>query len=385
MKLRTIREAPIKKGTRVLMRADFDVAIKNGMPESAFRVEKNLSTIRLILKKGGHLRVCSHRGRPHGKKEKSLSLKALVPYLNRALKKEVIFIKNPFSQKVFGRYNESPHILLFENLRFWPGEEKNDFSFAQGVAKWGDLFVNEAFANAHRSHAGVVQLPKILPAYAGLHFTKEVENLSRIFKKPKRPFVAVLGGAKLETKLPLVNRFLKEADRVLIGGEIANTILAHIGKLTARTLVKGAWRGKFDATGKKLELPFDFITTATPHSGKRCAIKNAAEVKPNEYVVDIGPRTVRKYSFLLRGAKTIVWNGPLGLIEIPAFSEGTIQFAKEMARTKAFKVIGGGDTVAVLGKYHLLKGYSYVSTGGGAMLEFLAGKNLPGIKPLQKR
>lgn len=349
MLLRALKEANIEKGTRVLMRADLDVALKNGQIIDNFRLQQMLPTIRLILKKGGYLRIIGHIDRPQGRPVLSLSLKIISDYFGRVLKRKVLFIKNPFYEKDFIFLNPSPDILLFENIRFWPGEEKNDVEFAKKLAKWGDIYINESFANSHRKHASMVALAKILPAFAGTQLDKEISILDSVIKNPERPLVTLIGGAKLETKLPIIKNFLKIADKILLGGSIANEFLLKQKYLKS----------------PKIALPAD-------GEGLYGNFK------------DIGPKTIAHFASLLQGAQTIIWNGPLGVAEISRFARGTKEIARIMISSKAFTVVGGGDTVAILRKYKLLRGFNHVSAGGGAMLEFLAGKKLPALEVLKK-
>lgn len=349
MSLRTLKETYIKRGTRVLMRADLDVALKNDKIIDDFRLQRMLPTIRLILKKGGHLRIIGHIDRPQGKPILSLSLKKISDYFRRVLKRKVIFVKNPFDEKDFIFLNSSPYILLFENIRFWPGEEKNDIEFAKKLAGWGDIYINESFASSHRKHASMAALAEILPAFAGIQLEKEISILDNVIKNPERPLATLIGGAKLETKLPLIKNFLKIADKILLGGSIANEFLRKQNHLKS----------------PKIVLPEDGL-------GIYGNFK------------DIGPKTIAHFASLLQDAQTIIWNGPLGVAEISRFARGTKELARIIIRSKAFTVVGGGDTVAILRKYKLLCGFNHVSAGGGAMLEFLAGKKLPALEVLKK-
>jgi len=385
MMLRTLEAMAIERGARVLLRADCDVAIREGIVEEGFRIRANLDTIRFLLERGARVRIISHIGRPHGKQVADLSLRPVGEYLARLLRRKVIFVSDPFSPESYREYRDSPEVLLLENLRFWSGEEANNRAFARDLSRLGDVFVNEAFANAHRPHASVVALPRLLPSFAGLHFAKEVVTLSRLFENPARPFVAVLGGAKLETKIPLIRRFLRYADRVLIGGALANTLIAGRGISVGKSLVDTSQAGIFVRGLTKLFLPSDVIVSPALREGLSGSVRSIHEISVGEYVADIGPETQRHFAALLKGAKTVVWNGPLGYAEASAFAVGTKFIARAITRSRAFTVVGGGDTVAALAKYKLLRGFSYVSTAGGAMLAFLAGERLPGVEALQNQ
>lgn len=345
--MRSLSDAPIKKGTRVILRADFDVPLKNGKVADDFRIRETLPTVQYVLKKGGLLRIISHLGRPGGKKKRGLSLLPVARYLERILKRRGVFMSD-WIDRTDWTAKTYPEILLFENLRFFPGEEKNDFAFVSRLAELGDIYVNEAFANSHRAHASMEALARLRPSFAGLRLEKEINALDRVLTRFRRPLIAVLGGVKLETKLPVIRRFLKIADKILLGGELANEFLSGRARIRSR----------------KILLPADGL-------GVYGAFK------------DIGPETIERFVSVLGKARTVVWNGPLGIAENPKFTRGTKAVARALARSKAFTVVGGGDTIAALRKYGLLDGFSHVSIGGGAMLEFLAGKKLPGIEALK--
>jgi phosphoglycerate kinase len=388
MRLRNIKEAKISRGMRVILRADFDVAMNGQKIEEDFRIRRVLPTLRFIFKKGGLVRIISHLGRPDGKRNKKLSMRPIAARIERLLRKKIIFVSDPISEASFEKYNSSDSVIFFENIRFWEGEEANSRGFTGKLARWGDVYVNEAFAASHRAHSSVVSLPKILPSYAGMNLEKEIYYLNRIFEKPKHPLVAILGGAKLETKVPLVRKFIKEADGVLIGGAIANTIFYLKGEKIGRPPIikKKDFGGSSGFLGsRKLQLPADVVTSLSREKKLDSRTVSLSMVREKEFIVDVGPGTVQKFARFLRGAKTIVWNGPMGLIEIKRFSKGTINLARLISKLRALKILGGGDTIAVLHRYGLLSGFTFVSTGGGAMLDFLAGKKLPGIEVLKKR
>ena len=350
-RMRTLKEAPIKKGTRVILRADLDVGVRNGRIVDDLRILAGLPTIRYLLRRGANVRIIGYLGRPQGKRDKKLSLEPVARQLGKMLKQKIVFLSNPLNKKNIRRHLDSRNIIFFENIRFWPQEIENDMSFARRLAVWGQVYVNDAFANSHRKEASVVALPALLPSYAGLRLEKEVTVLEGVSKNPVRPLVVVIGGAKLETKLPVVHSFLKSADKILVGGDIAN-------KMLRKSLVK----------------------------------ENSLKILPQDGIdngsggfEDIGSETIRLFVSSLRRAKTVVWNGPLGHAEIPEFAKGTKAVARAIAHSNAFTVVGGGDTIAILRKFNLLHGFDHVSTGGGAMLEFLAGKKLPGIEALKRK
>lgn len=388
MTLRTIRRAPLKRGMRVLIRVDFNVVLKNGRVLDDFRMRETLPTIRFLLKRGCRVRILAHLGRPNGKKVQGSSLKPIARYFSSLIKERILFIEDPFLERSFRRYDESPDILFFENLRFWPGEEKNNSSFARGLARWGDIYVNEAFSNSHRAHASIDSLAKILPSYAGLQLEKEVLSLGNALEKPRRPFLMVLGGAKVSTKLPLLKRFIKKADRVVIAGAMANTVFLlrgfEIGISTREgAALKSLSRAFFN--NKKFIYPVDAVVTpGRPAKTSKKEIKDIGAISSSDFIADVGPRSLRRFIEEAKRAKTIAWNGPLGYTDEKRFEWGTFQFIRALSRLPSFRVVGGGETVGIIYRRGMEKKFTHVSTGGGAMLEFLMGKRLPGITPLIK-
>lgn len=379
--LKSLKDAPIKLGTRVILRADFDVAMDGKRIVEDFRIREALPTINLILKRGGRIRIISHLKRPYGKRVGALSMRVVAQHLEKLLKRKVLFISDPLA---FRNVNRLQEILFLENIRFFPGEETNDAGFAKKLARWGDIYINEAFANSHRKHASVVAITRFLPSFAGLRLSEEISNLQKILKKPKMPLVAILGGAKLETKLPLIKKFLAQGGEVLVGGALANTLLAARGLGLGSSPVDEKLKTELGsvATNSRLHLPLDLKVAKSEKGLYRIA--DIGKIKKGEINFDIGPETYKEFARILRGAKTIVWNGPLGVAESRKFSSGTVLIAKFIKEVDAFKVVGGGDTIALLKKYQLLRGFDHVSTGGGAMLEFLVGEKLPGIEALKQ-
>ncbi len=347
------------RGKTALLRADLNVDSR----KFSFRLEAVLPTIHLLLKNKVRVVILSHHGRPRGY-EKNLSLRPFVSVLEKELRQKVGFLtdfKTPNRGKVF----------LMENLRFWRDEEKNDASFARRLAKLGDFYVNDAFAVSHRKNASVAAITRYLPSYAGLLLEKEVKNLSGVMKKARRPFTVVLGGGKASDKLGVMKYFWTKADNFLLGGASANTFFAAQGLPVGNSLYEKEMIPKVRRFlgSKKLVLPIDL---------------KIADKK----ILDIGPETVKKYSGIIARSKTIIWNGPMGLFEKKAFAEGTKEIWKAiLANRKARIVVGGGETSASLRilntKYQIPKNI-FISTGGGAMLEYLSGKKLPGLEALKK-
>lgn len=351
-----------KLGGTVLLRLDFNT-------EDDWRMRAVLPTIKYLLKTSERIVILSHRGRPDGV-DKKFSLRRNAATLSGLLNRKVIFLEKfnfPANQK---KIAASPRasIFLLENLRFDPGEEKNDPKFARKLASLGDFYVNDAFAVSHRANASVVAITKFLPSYAGLELGREIVSLSRAMKNPKHPLVFIAGGAKAADKLEVLKYFRGKADWFLLGGGPANTILALRGmdvkKSVRDTDSKDVAAMKRFSDGKNVIIPNDFVWHG-------------------DLIWDIGPKTVAKFNEKIMKARTIVWSGPLGLIERPAYAKGSVAVARAVARNRrAFSLTGGGETIMFLKKYGLDKKFSFISTGGGAMLDFLAGKKLPGIAAL---
>lgn len=380
-----LKDARIIQETPVIVRADFDIAAVRGKIQDSSRIKAALPTVRFLLGKRARVRIIAHRGRPKGMGDAQLSLAQIARTLSTLLHRKIVFVDDPFASDAAEKYGNRGDILLFENLRFWPGEEKNDPSFAASLARWGEIYVNEAFANCHRAHASMAALPALLPAYAGLYLTQELTALEQVMKNPKRPLVAVLGGAKMETKIPLIRRFLRDADHVLVGGALANTIFVMMGKNVGKSVVEVDKEiPPAFLKDRKLCLPSDVLAVDKLAAGAACRVRAAGEVRASEYIADIGSTTRKSFAACIAGARTVVWNGPMGFSEVPAFAKGTIAIANAMRTSKGFTVVGGGDTLGVLARYRISKGFGHVSMGGGAMLEFLSGKKLPALEALRR-
>ncbi len=373
-------------GRRVLVRVGFDVPLKNGRVADDTRLQTALPTIEFLRKRKAKIVLISHLGRPEGKVIDALRLEPIAERLSELLKFPVHYEPDCIGAEVEDRVRglHEGDILLLENLRFYPEEEKDDALFAQKLASFADVYVNDAFSVSHRAHASVHAITKFLPSYAGFLLQKEVAMLSSLLKSPKRPFLAVMGGAKVSDKIGVIGNLLKKVDAVLIGGAMMFTFFKALGyeigksryepgKLAlARQLLK---KGR-----KKIVLPIDVVVAASPKS--RAKVVPVAKIPKNMMGLDIGPETQSIYAEMIREAKTVFWNGPMGMFEIKAFAKGTNAIAKAMASCKGITVVGGGDSVAAIERLKLEKKYAHVSTGGGASLEFLEGKELPGIKAL---
>jgi len=374
---------------KILLRVDYNVDLDNkGKIISDFRIRASLSTINFLMANNAKkIIIISHLGKPKGK-DNNLSLKPIAEHLSSLLKKEVVFIDDCIGDKVRKtiELNENKKIFLLENLRFYEGEEKNDESFAKELAKLADVYVNDAFGVCHRLNASVAAITKFLPSYAGLLLEKETNNLLRLKAKVERPFVVVLGGAKISTKLPVLKNFLEIADCILLGGGLANTVCQAWGFSVGKSLVEKEMlkEAKELGSGKaELILPGDFVV-AFSFNDKKGMIREIGEVKDNEIIVDIGPIATKFFVNTIKNAKTILWNGPMGYFENKEFKKGTEKIAKAIAQNKNFTVIGGGETLVIAEDLKLLDKYSFVSTGGGAMLSFLSDENLPSLELLEE-
>lgn len=366
-------------GKKVLLRTDFNIPLgSDGVvtPEEAGRIDATLPTIQHLKRSGAKTIIITHIGRSGTE-----SLEPIVDYLARK-KIKVTLLDGHLQDFVHEAIDamKNGEIVMLKNLRADEGETTNGSSFARGLSRLADIYVNDAFAVSHRRHASIVGIPKFLKSYAGLLMYSEVQHLQKIQKKPKKPFIFILGGAKFETKLPLIKKYLPLADVVVVGGALQNNFFKALGYETGTSLVddKRYNLGALIKT-KKILLAEDVVVT----SDEGVRLTTPQEVLPHEKIVDIGPETIQNITSYFAKAKTILWNGPLGLYE-EGFDESTIVLAKAVAKSQAFSVVGGGDTVVTLKELRLEKKIDFISTGGGAMLEFLQKGTLPGIDALQK-
>jgi phosphoglycerate kinase len=373
----------------VLVREDLNVPMANGVISDTTRIKAALPTIKDLTTRGAMVIVMSHLGRPKGV-DQSLTLRPVAQELGRLLWGEVKFAYDcvgPQAQSAVARLQPGA-VLMLENVRFHPEDEANDPEFARQLASLGDIFVNDAFASSHRAHASVVGVAKYLPAYAGQLMEAELNALHLALDYPKRPLVAVVGGAKVSTKIGLLNNLVTKVDMLIIGGAMANTFLRAQGHSTGSSLVDEtaieAANSVWKTVGQRLMLPVDLVCTQQTMSGQPLRVFPAENVEPGWIAVDIGPQTVEKFSERIRGAGTIVWNGPMGIFEIKDFSAGTKAIGEVIATSGAYTLVGGGDTAAAVDALGLAGKYSHVSTGGGATLEYLEGKELPGVAVLKE-
>lgn len=390
MTLKTVKTADVKN-KRVILRVDFNVPVENGQVVDNTRIKGSLATINYLLDNKAKVIVLAHFGRPDGKIDDQFRLKPVALELQNLLaKNKVIYF--PYCPGDKGVKEEAgklkpAEVLILENIRFCPGEEKNDLKFSKEIAKLGDLYVNDAFGAAHRSHASTAGITKFLPSYAGFLLEKEVTTLSEIMEDPARPFIGIIGGAKISTKLAVIRSLLSKVDFLLLGGALANTILKAQGIQIGKSLVEEKMiklATELVLTENRLKIPVDLVVAKEISEKAKIKKRAVGKVKEDEIILDIGPDTVNLYGMIIKKARTIVWNGPMGYFEIKNFAKGTYEIAEKIAKSNASSIVGGGDTIDAIKEVNLLDKFSYVSTGGGAMLEFLKGKVLPGIKPLIK-
>lgn len=383
-------------GKRVLVRVDLNVPMQDGKVTDATRIERLVPTIEALVKAGGRVVLLSHFGRPKGKPTPEASLRQLVAPLSAALGgRTVAFAEDcigPAAEKVVADLRDGD-VALLENLRFHPGEEINDPGFASALAKLGDFYVNDAFSAAHRAHASTEALAHLLPNAAGLLMQAELEALSAALEKPERPVAAIVGGSKVSTKLDLLNSLVSKVDLLIIGGAMANTMLLAQGVEVGKSLVERdmletaqAIFGAARKAGCTIVLPEDAVVAAKLAVGQDTTTVPIGQVPADQMILDAGPKTVATIVAKLEGAKTLVWNGPVGAFEFPPFDAGTNAIAREVARLvaarKLLAVAGGGDTVSAMSHAGVIDKLSYVSTAGGAFLEWLEGRELPGVKAL---
>jgi len=377
------------------VRVDFNVPLEKGKVADDTRIRAALPTLSALIEGGASIGLVSHLGRPKGTDAK-LSLAPVAKRLAEITNWEIPLLDEsvgPGVEKAI-RAMEPGDVVMLENVRFHPEEEKNDPAFAKKLAAGFDLYVNDAFGTAHRAHASTEGVARILPAYAGLLLEKELVALGGILDRPAHPFVAIIGGAKVSTKMDVLRSLVPRVDTLAIGGGMANTFLLAMGRPIGRSLAEPDKQtearrvtDEIKADGKELLLPLDVVAapSADAEGASGAAIYDVDEVPSNLAIVDIGPRTIERYATVIKNAKTIFWNGPVGVFEVPAFANGTRRIAELMAESGATTVVGGGESVQAVEEAGLADKMTHVSTGGGASLELIEGKTLPGVAAIPDR
>jgi phosphoglycerate kinase len=389
-----IDELPIK-GKRVFIRADFNVPIDNNMViTDDRRIRSTIPTINYAIDAGAKVILASHLGRPKGKIDPRFSLMPVAKRLQRLLNKEVIFAPDCIGSQVEGLVAKMKDgdVMLLENLRFHLEEEKNDPTFAKSLSKLADYFVNDAFGASHRAHASIVGLPKFLPSAAGFLMKKEIEYLKGSVEDPIRPFVAILGGSKVSGKIGVLGNLVEKVDKVIVGGGMAFTFIKaldyEIGDSLLEPEMLNLAKSIMDSLktkGVKFYLPVDCVVAQEVAAGGETKIVTTQEIPKGWKALDIGPASVKLFSEAIQNAKTIIWNGPMGVFEIDAFSRGTTAIAHAVADAYAMTIVGGGDTDYAVHRAGVSDAITFISTGGGASLQLLEGKELPGISVLTEK
>ena len=395
MQKRTVRDLHKDEveGKRALVRVDFNVPLDaNGEITDDTRIRAALPTIRLLHDRGARPVVLSHLGRPRGKPDAKYSLRPVAERLGHLLHKKIIFVDSTDSEQALeaSKALRDDEVLLLENTRFLPGEESNDPALSRSLARLGDLFVNDAFGAAHRAHASTAGVSEFLrPAVAGLLMERELDYLGRAIGNAERPFIAILGGSKISGKIDVIEQLLPKVDGMLVGGAMACTFYRAMGLETGKSLVEeekvDLARELIEKWGVRLTLPHDATVAPSIEQASAAHTVPRDSIPRDEAMLDIGPRTAESYSRAIASAKTILWNGPMGVFETPPFDAGTLAIAKAMAvatKKGAVTIVGGGDSAAAVAQAGLEDRMSHVSTGGGASLEFLEGKKLPGVEAL---
>jgi len=390
MNKKTVRDIDLKD-KRVLMRVDFNVPMQDGKVTDDKRIRASLPTIKYILDQGAALILMSHLGRPKSASDLEFSLHPAAEVLSSLLEIPVKMAPDSVGSEVETMVKELKpgEVLMLENTRFHPEEEKNDLEFAKQMSVLGEVYVNDAFGSAHRAHASTEGVARFLPAVSGFLMEQELEYLGRAVAKPEHPYIAILGGAKISDKIDVVESLLSKADKLIIGGGMANTFLAAQGLNMQDSLVEESAldtaKSILEKAGDKLILPVDAVIADKFAEDANTQVVDVDKIPAGWRMMDVGPKTLELYKRALDGAKLIVWNGPVGVFEMPKFAEGTFALAKMLAESGATTVIGGGDSASAVKKAGVSKQMTHVSTGGGASLEFLEGKELPGVAALMDK
>ena len=387
---KTIRDIDVKD-KRVLVRVDFNVPVKEGVVGDDTRIRAALPTINYLLENGAALILCSHLGRPKGEVKPEFSLRPVAEYLGKLLGKPITFADDCIGPKAdeATKALKPGDVLVLENTRFHAGETKNDLEIAKQLASLADVYVNDAFGSAHRAHSSTAGVAQFLPAVAGFLLEKEIKYLGQAVADPEKPFVAILGGAKISDKIGVIKNLLTKADSILIGGGMANTFFKAEGYPVGDSLVEDealdTAKEILAQAGTKFRLPVDVVIADKFEVDAGHKVMSTGPIPDGWRILDIGPETVAHFAKIISEAKTVVWNGPMGVFEFPEFAKGTFAIAQAAAESDAVTIVGGGESVAAVKQSGLADKITHISTGGGASLEMLEGLTLPGVAALQDK
>mgnify|MGYP001016425908 CR=1 FL=1 len=377
----------------VLLRLDLNVPLKNGKITDQTRIDKILPIIEFLSKKKSKILVISHVGRPKGKAHKELSLKPICENIEKKINKKIKLInKDIYELKKNDLFKDSKDQIFFlENIRFYKEEEENDLNFSKHLAKLADIFVNDAFSCSHRAHSSVSKITKFLPSFAGIQLETEINALKKVTTEIKKPITCIIGGSKISTKIGIIKNLIPKFDNIIIVGGMANNILSHKGNSIGKSIKEDNCKEVINDIFKISKIhacsiiyPEDVLVGKSLES--KSQVKELNEIEKDDLILDIGPKTINKINGIIENSKTVLWNGPAGYFENPSFANGSYEIAKKIIKesknNSIYSVAGGGDTIAVLNQINALKDFNFVSTAGGAFLEYLEGKELPGIKAL---
>ncbi len=392
--MNNIRDLKNLNQKKVLLRLDLNVPLKNGVILDHTRIDKILPIIKFLLKNNSQIIIISHVGRPKGKKNKDLSIKPICENLEKKINRKIRIISDDISklkkEDLFNDFNDQ--IIFLENIRFYIEEEKNDISFAKTLALLGDLFVNDAFSCSHRAHASVCKITEFLPSFAGLQLEAEINALKKITTEIKKPITCIVGGSKISTKIGIIKNLIPKFDNIIIVGGMANNILSYKGNQIGRSIKEENCEiiiNEIFETSKnhscKIIFPEDVLVGKNIND-KSC-VKELNEINDDDLILDIGPKTINKIKNIIEISETVLWNGPAGYFENPNFANGSFEIAESIIKKNKdksiYSVVGGGDTVALINQMNAINDFNFVSTAGGAFLEYLEGRELPGIKALK--
>jgi len=383
----------ILKGKKIIVRVDLNVPMKNGSITETSRIKKILPTLRLLVEKKAKIIILSHIGRPKGKVVNGMSLEPISRKLSELLNKEVLFNKDLINEKTLIKINKisDGSIMMMENIRFYEEEEQNNVLFSKKISSLGDIYVNDAFSCSHRAHSSIAGVPKYLPSYCGLQFIEEINALKKITSEITKPITCIIGGSKISTKIKIISNLIKIFNNIIIVGGMGNAMLKNTGMNIGKSICDDGYKDmvkeileKSKTYNCQIHSPLDVVVSQDLNGSGR--IKENNEVGNDEMILDIGPKTIKSIKNIVNKSNTVLWNGPAGYFENPNFANGTKEILEIIAnkkhKDKIYSVAGGGETVAVINKFNKFETFNFVSTAGGAFLEYLEGKELPGIKAL---